>query len=146
MTYVYAAYLAPGLHSFLIYDPKYKQLFCKDLMIDLSQTYYYPEYPKPYRPAAQKKKKTKQNVWRMWREDSKQDIELAFIEDTESNLQPSLFIRDVDDAERCKQFLYEKFDTIKIVHIMNIEKSFDTTYPEQDSKTFINMMMKGNHI
>jgi len=59
MTYIYAAYLPPGLHSFLIYDPKNKQLFCKDLMIDISQTYSYPEYPKPFRKAEGKKKKTK---------------------------------------------------------------------------------------
>ncbi len=29
---------------------------------------------------------------------------------------------------------------------MNIEKSFETTYPEQDAKTFINMMLRENTI
>ena len=29
---------------------------------------------------------------------------------------------------------------------MNLEKSFDTTYPESDSRTFVNLMLTGNHL
>ena len=29
---------------------------------------------------------------------------------------------------------------------MNLEKSFDTTYPEVDARTFINLMLTGGHL
>ena len=45
VTFVYSAYLAPGLHQFLIYCPVSKRLFCKDLIVDLSFADPYPEFP-----------------------------------------------------------------------------------------------------
>ena len=43
--FVYAAFLSPGLHQFLIYCPKTDSLFVKDVMIDLSHCEYFSEYP-----------------------------------------------------------------------------------------------------
>jgi len=37
-TFVYAAYLPPGRHQFLIYCPIRKSLFCKDIVIDLNSS------------------------------------------------------------------------------------------------------------
>ena len=49
------------------------------------------------------KPKTKQNVWRKWREDDQIDVELALVEDLDSiHFDPSLFIRNEDDVCRCK--------------------------------------------
>jgi hypothetical protein len=42
-TFVYAAYLPPGLHQFLIYCPKTKRAFCKDIVVDLSECEPFPE-------------------------------------------------------------------------------------------------------
>ena len=102
ITYIYAAYLPPGLHSFLIYDPRYKRIYCKDVLIDLSNSYYYPEYPKPFGTKEEVRKKTKQNVWRKWREDSQMDIELALVEDLHiKHFEPKLFMKNEVDAQRC---------------------------------------------
>jgi len=43
--YVYAAYLPPGRHQFIIYCPLTKKAFCKDIIVDLNQFDLYPEYP-----------------------------------------------------------------------------------------------------
>ena len=105
LTFVYAAYLPPGLHTFLIYDPKLKQIYCKDVLVDLAKSDCFPEYPRPMnKPIA--KAKTKQNVWRKWREDSQLDIELAQVEDFDKDhYEPTLFIRNEIDIVRCRQYL-----------------------------------------
>ena len=44
-TFVYAAYLPPGLHQFLIYDPVTKKAYVKDIILDLNASEFYPEFP-----------------------------------------------------------------------------------------------------
>lgn len=78
-TFVYAAHLPPGHHQFLIYCPKSKRLFVKDVFVDLSSPYFFPEYPKTFKRPC--KKNNSQNVWRKWREDSEVDITLALQDD-----------------------------------------------------------------
>ena len=75
---MYAAILPPGQHQFLIYCPKTKRAFCKDLVVDLNECDQYPEYPKKYMPPNALKKRTRQNVWRLWRVDSEEDVSLAY--------------------------------------------------------------------
>ena len=84
---MYAAYLPPGLHSFIIYCPVTKRAYAKDIMINLSESDHYPECPEIHKPDAAgydpdagpvRVKKTRANVWRKWRDDSAEDIELAF--------------------------------------------------------------------
>lgn len=83
-TYAYAAHLPPGLHSFLIYCPKTKRLFCKEVFVDLASSHYFPEYPRQRMP--KKQPKSNSNVWRTWREDSEMDIKMALQSDmTERN-------------------------------------------------------------
>jgi hypothetical protein len=43
--FVYAAYLVPGIHKFVIYCPISKRAFCKTIMVDVNTKDYYPEYP-----------------------------------------------------------------------------------------------------
>lgn len=113
----------------------------------MSHSYYYPEFPKPCKIPIFLKKKTRANVWRRWREDSSFDIEIALVEDMNTkHFEPSLFIKNEIDIDRCAYFLEHQFEIIKTVHIMGLEKSFETTYPEQDARTFINLMLKGNHL
>ena len=113
--FVYAAHLPPGLHQFLIYCPKTKRLFCKDIFVDLASSHYFPEYPKPYRQP-KSKLKTNSNVWRKWREDSEMDIKLAVQADmVEESFQPELFLKRPDDIKFCKEIIEKWFDKLKIV-------------------------------
>ena len=45
--YVYSAFLKPGYHKLLIYDPKLERAFCKDFIINVnSRKDVYPEHPR----------------------------------------------------------------------------------------------------
>jgi len=44
-SFVYATFLQPGYHMFLIYDPLNDRAFCKDIVVELSKTEVYPELP-----------------------------------------------------------------------------------------------------
>ena len=94
-SFIYAAYLPPGLHQLVLYCPVTKRAFCKDIIVDLSTLDPYPEFPTKIKPPIKKFKKTRANVWRKWREDSTEDINLAFSNDIgEESYDPSLFIKD----------------------------------------------------
>jgi hypothetical protein len=43
--FVYAANLPPGLHQILIYCPKTNRAFVKEIVVDLSYTDQFPEFP-----------------------------------------------------------------------------------------------------
>ena len=68
-TYIYSAFLQPGNHTVLIYDPLHKRAFCKEFIVKLNTVEHFPEYPdmgsnsngtvKNFAPP-----KPKQNVWR----------------------------------------------------------------------------------
>lgn len=106
VSYVYAAYLPPGIHQFLIFCPKTQRLFVKDIVIDLNQSYIYSEYPR--KPKAGKK--TMSNVWRTWHTDSPSDVRMALISDmVEDKFNPNLFLADMDDIEQCKNIFNEWF-------------------------------------
>ena len=70
--FCYAAYLKPGYHQLLIYDPKLEKVFCKDFIVNINQKEdIFPEFPdkegvpQPKRIA---------NVWRNWVEDTKEQM------------------------------------------------------------------------
>ena len=44
--YTFGAFLPPGYHQVLIYDPKIDRAFCKEFVAKLNQRdFVYPEYP-----------------------------------------------------------------------------------------------------
>ena len=43
--FVYANYLVPGIHKFVIYCPISKRAFCKTILVDTNTKEQYPEYP-----------------------------------------------------------------------------------------------------
>ena len=59
--FVYAAYLVPGIHKFVIYCPISKRAFCKTIMVDVNTKDQYPEYPQYFQ---KKRQKLIMNVWR----------------------------------------------------------------------------------
>ena len=98
-SFAYAAYLPPGLHQFLIYIPGRSikilnelkhapapaagkdiitvpaRLYCKSIIVNLSQCDAVPEIPFP--SEEKPPPKTISNVWRKWRHDSEADIAKA---------------------------------------------------------------------
>lgn len=70
--YIYAAYLKPGYHQLLIYDPAMDRIFCKDFVVDLNtREDIYPEFP--ILEGMQIKKRVKW-IWRAWIQDQQDDI------------------------------------------------------------------------
>ena len=44
--FIFSAYLKPGYHQLLIYDPQLERAFCKDFVLNLNQRGdIFPEYP-----------------------------------------------------------------------------------------------------
>lgn len=105
-SFAYGAYLAPGLHQLLIYIPERiikiddqlygapapsaghkgamvisARLFCKHIIVNLSQGDYVLSPPSLETSA---KTKTISNVFRKWRVDSSEDINLAVKNDVKS--------------------------------------------------------------
>jgi hypothetical protein len=70
----------------------------------MQQNPCYPEIPKLPRPevvtpGVQRKKKTKANMWRKWREDDENDVEMALLNDlVEKSFDAKLFLKDEDDT------------------------------------------------
>ena len=48
-------------------------------------------------------------MWRKWREDSEEDIQMAFLADCSASFSPELFIKNADDVEKCKELLHDNF-------------------------------------
>ena len=95
----------------MIYCPKTERLFVKDVVIDLSQGNYFSEYPRKAR--VMKPRKKRPNVWRQFREDSELDVEMALVSDMDKrNFDPSLFLKNKDDIEVCKDILKAWFHKI----------------------------------
>ena len=59
--FIYATYLTPGIHKFVIYCPISKRAFCKTIMVDVNTKFQYPEYPTQFKA---KRRKLIMNVWR----------------------------------------------------------------------------------
>ena len=59
--FIYANYLIPGLHKFIIYCPTSKRAFCKTILVDINTKEFYPEYPTQLKVP---RKKLILNVWR----------------------------------------------------------------------------------
>ena len=145
-TFIYAAFLPPGLHQFLIYCPKTHRLFCKDIIINLNSFDDYPEFPEVHKPVVTvvKVKKTRANVWRKWRYDSEENNTNAFLLDINGPLstwEPELFLKDEEDVQNCKNILLDHFEMIQIFFIQGLIESRDS-YPEISSNTFMQMVMR----
>ena len=66
--YIYANYLTPGLHKFLIYSPQTNQAYMKSMLVGVNTKDQYPELPRAVnfgesRPPIK-------CIWRQWIEDS----------------------------------------------------------------------------
>lgn len=65
--FVYAANLKPGLHKFVIWDPKVEKAYVKEFVLDLNnEMIACPEYPNIIPPVSTQTK----NVWTPWKPDT----------------------------------------------------------------------------
>ena len=77
---MYAAFLKPGYHQVLIYDPALEKAFCQDFVVNLNQREdLYPEYPTIEKLTAEKEKV--EWVWKAWLPDHQNDIVESFKRD-----------------------------------------------------------------
>ena len=125
--FMYANYLPPGHHQFLIYCPLTHRAFCKDIVIDLSECDPFPEFPEKYRPPVPVKRPTRQNVWRTWRIDNEKNLSMAYLNDM---IRPDggSFVRDPEDLLKCNKLIIKNFTMIQIV-FMEIIANSPTFYP-----------------
>lgn len=128
--YVYGAYLKPGYHKLLIYDPQSGKAFCKDFVVNLNKGNPYPEFPSKEQAAVKKVA----NVWRAWHEDAQEDVFKSVNAESAktSEFLVNSYIRCPIDGSECVKILIENFDIIKIFqkHCQYRSKN----YPEIDMK------------
>ena len=138
-TFIYAAYLPPGLHQFVLYCPATHRAFCKDFIVDLSASDLYPEYPQIYSQNVRKKKVTICNMWRKWRYDSSQDEKEAFQLDVKNNLEFSskIYFRSDKLFETCKDIMADNFKFITITFMELLTNSLET-FPYITCEVFVN--------
>ena len=79
LSFVYASFLPPGMHQFLIYCPKTDRVFCKEVAIDLNSLELYPEFPEG--PPKERRKKIRASIWRDWKEPTNDMLYNAFMKD-----------------------------------------------------------------
>ena len=76
---MYAAFLPPGYHKFLIYDPISEKAYAKTMLINLNKMDFYPDLPKPINAGI--RKKVVLNVWREWEFDTPESLSIMFSND-----------------------------------------------------------------
>ena len=143
-TYVYAAYLPPGLHQFIIFDPVSERTFCKDIIIDLNSQDPFPEYPVKNTEEATDDapvKRTRANVWRKWRDPKESELAAAVVEDMAVDFDPSLFIKNLDDVEKCKELLQDNFEILRIAYLEGQAIS-SQSFPEISMEKFIQSIIQ----
>jgi hypothetical protein len=130
------------MHSFLIYDNVTEKAYCKDIIVDLNTSDPYPEYPQKNieQQDEVQQKKTRANVWRKWKDPTETEMEKACLEDTSTDFDPSLFLKNPDDVERCKELLLDHFDMIQIAFITALSNS-GRTFPEIAQEIFIQSIL-----
>jgi hypothetical protein len=66
--YIYAEFVKPGYHQFVIYDPIVEKAYCKDFVVNLNlREDIYPEYPVIQ---GMNMKKGIKDVFEPWKEES----------------------------------------------------------------------------
>jgi len=73
--FVYANYLPPGEHKYLIYCPVNQRAFVKTTLVEPNTKDHYPEFPVQI---SRPRRKLIKNVWRRYRKENKQFFDKAF--------------------------------------------------------------------
>lgn len=116
--FVYAAFLDPGYHQFLIYDPANHKAYCKDILVEKSNIeVQYPELPKKVN-AVQIRVKHK-NVFSKWNVETVDRQIKAYNYDTLpqknkkgkliDNFEPERILKNPTDIAKCEKILQANF-------------------------------------
>ena len=106
--FVFAGFLPPGYHSFVIYDPRQERAFCKDIVVTPSERRgCYPELPLA---AGMEVQKIVPDIWRAWHGDSPKDCHMMLKEASNSvDFNMSNYITDKSDHKACMRILEANF-------------------------------------
>ena len=98
--FIYANYLPPGIHKYLIYCPVNKRAFVKTMFVDVNTKDFYPEYPIRI-PVP--RKKLILNVWRACKKENNDELMRCCTNDIEhEGFNLGLVIRDSEELKRVK--------------------------------------------
>jgi len=118
-TFVYAAFLEPGYHQLLIYDPADHRAYCQEVFVEPSEYEIFPELPKQLGGMVRPQKlapvfsKWVHDTTARWREAHANDTRPREPEQANSlrlpkpfdNFEPEKFIRSKEDIEECEKIL-----------------------------------------
>lgn len=91
--YMFAAYMPPGRHHFLLYDPLFKKAYVKEFTIHPNSFDSYVDFPRTFNDITFKKPTP--NVWSKFREDNMVDFETSMLFDIAAgDLQFNYIIRE----------------------------------------------------
>lgn len=135
--FTFGGFVAAGYHQLLIFDPKYKRAYCKDLVIKLNKRdQVYPEYPSP--PLDDFKKHVP-NMWAAWIEDTIEDYSKMFkFECNEELFNIDKYVKNQEDQDKCKSMLVDNLDIIIIMQKYLIIES--TKFPQIDWESMISYL------
>jgi hypothetical protein len=105
------------------------RLFCKNLVVNLSQC---DSFPVPPFPAEEKPPPVVSNVWRKWRHETPEIIETAFQTDISVEFDAALFINDEQEVEDALTILQNNFSVLQVCYLEGLAYSFllYKSYPE----------------
>lgn len=120
-----------------------EKAFCKDVIIELSSQDPYPEFPAKFteeEKEAAPVKRTRANVWRKWRDPKPAELAAAVVEDMAVDFDPSLFIKNEEDVEKCKEVLKEHFEMLRIAFLEG-QAGSSMSFPEISMEKFIQSIL-----
>ena len=91
--YSFAAFLPPGLHSFLIYDPYTSRAFCKTMVVDHNKQYFFSDLPASVfnkksmsQDEVEQRKHTLRQFWRKFKSTQEDWMTMVYFNDRNSYL------------------------------------------------------------
>lgn len=142
--YVFAAFLEPGYHQFIIYDPLIEKAYCQETIIEFNNyQLIYPEMPKLIEQLQMLQ--VLPPVFKKWIRDDIERENKAYYHDTSpfrderrgmllrDNFEPERFIKDSADIASCEELLKQNFKYMQVFYLQCLSRS--SKYPEIDLQT-----------
>jgi len=131
---VFSAFLPAGHHQLLIYSPKTKRAFFKQVFVEINQVDFCPT--KSF--AVKKQRKYASNVWLPLPEETDDARKVAFHHDISNpNFDLELFIKDKDDAKDCLEVLKKNFYYVQEFYIQCMTTS--QMFPEVEWIAYLSL-------
>lgn len=139
---MFADYIPPGIHHFLIYCPKTHRAFVKEIALGLNQLQHmYPELPEQFDPDRKPNPNVRvfPNVWAKYQQDTPEYIEKLMEYDLYETL--PCITKSPDDLAKCKSILKSKYQMLTIAFKMFLRHNLnDLHFPEINYQCFMNQI------